>query len=368
MEEQSQISYDPQDEKLNESVFSLYPEEFEKIQSDINKEDKDDFKELLSLFCQKKPKNSKRENNNYTCFINQSDIPNNSLNYDNKKVFLEKLKHFLLQAYKIICEDNEQNELIYKEIIDEDNDNNDEMKFLNILNQFIKNEKENYEMEISFKDKKVSFNENFFIINLKEKHKINMCNDLLKIKIKIKLEIQMAISNGNSQIIFHYMEIKYNGDKPKLKLKPNFKYIIINSFIGKRGITYCNCDHCERCKYRYKFPFDDLLFYLRIENKIKNDLKFTDLYFKGYNSYKNDSNYKCSFCKDFYAKKLNIVRLFCINERDPNINPEHTCQFWICKECYFKKYQNRNDEECPNCHKFMINFTILKSYKKWKNQ
>ena len=369
MEEQNQINYEEQDEKLNESRFYFDPDDVEKI-PDITKEDKEDFIELLNLFSQKKPKNSKRDENNYSYFINQSDIPNKSLNYKDKNVLLEKLKKFLLRAYKIICEDNEQNELIYKEEIDENSDNNgdnkDEIKFLNILNQFIKNEKENYEMEISFKDKKSSYNDNFFIINLKEKHKINMCNDLLKIKIKIKLEIQMAISNGNSQIKFHYMAMKYNGDKQKLKLKPNLKCTLINSYIGKRGITYCTCDHCDRCKNRNEFPFDDLLFYLKEENNIKNDLKFTYLYFKGYNSYKNDSNYKCSFCQDFYRKKLNIVRLFCIDERDPNINPEHTCQFWICKDCYFNKY--KMDEECPNCHKFIVNFAILKSYKKWMKQ
>ena len=109
-------------------------------------------------------------------------------------------------------------------------------------------------------------------------------------------------------------------------------------------------------------PFDDLLFYLKEKNGINNKLKLTFLYFKGYNSYKNDSNYKCSFCKDFYVKKLNIVRLFC----NPEIDPEHTCQFWICKDCYRHKFNYGTEEICPNCGKFKINLAKLKSYSKWK--
>lgn len=365
MEEQSQINYDQQDEELNQSNFSFYPNEIEFVPN-INNDDKEDygdFKELINLFEQKKPKKSKSKDKNYSCFIEQSEILSKSLNYGNIDVFKKKLEQFLLRAYKLICEDNEQNELIDKEEIDDNSDNKDEIKFLNILNEYIKNKKEHNKMEISIQDEKCSFNENFFIIKLKERHKINMCNDLLKIKIKIKLEVKILISNGNSQITFFSMEIKYNGDEPKLKLKPNLKCSIINSFIGKRGITFCTCNNCERCKNREIFPFDDLLDFLKEKNKINNKLKLTYLYFKGYNSYKNDSNYKCSFCKDFYIKKSNIIRLFCNHK----IDPDHTCQFWICRDCYFSSLKYGTEEVCPNCKRFRVNFSILKSYYKWKN-
>ena len=245
------------------------------------------------------------------------------------------MKTFLLRAYKLISAHNEDNDLIDKENIEEnsdsdseDNDNNDEINFINILKKIIENEEEDYEMKVLVKKNKYKFNENNFIINLYEKHKINMCN------------------------------------KQKLEIKPNLKCKIINSIIGKRGITYCTCEKCDRCKNRYNFPFDDLLNYLKKQNSMKNDLKFTDLYFKGSNSYKNNSNYKCSFCIDFYAKKSNIVRLF-YNEA---IDPEHTCQFWICKDCFFKKIRYRSIEICPNCKKFKINFSNLKSYYKWMNE
>ena len=65
------------------------------------------------------------------------------------------------------------------------------------------------------------------IIYLKEKHEINMCNELLIMKIEIKLEIKMAITNGNVQIKFNQMKIYYNGKNQKLKLKPNLKCTII---------------------------------------------------------------------------------------------------------------------------------------------
>ena len=103
--------------------------------------------------------------------------------------------------------------------------------------------------------------------------------------------------------------------------------------------------------------------YLQKRNKINPALELTYLYFKGCNSYKNDSNYKCSFCKDFYAKKSNIVRLFCNKE----IDPEHTCQFWICGNCYYNNLRYKDVEKCPNCGKFKVNFSNLKSFTKWKN-
>ena len=365
MEEQSQMNYDQQDEHLNQSTFSIKPNEivYDPNINNDDKEDYGDFKELINLFEQKTQKKSKSKEKNYSCFINKNEISTKSLNFGDKDKFKKKLEQFLLRAYKLICEDNEQNELIDKEEIDDNRDNNDEIKFLNILNKCIKNEKEHNKMEISLRDKKCYFNENYFIIKLKERHEINMCNDLLKINIKIKLEVKILISNGNSQISFHYMEIKYNGDKTKLKLKPNLKCTIINSFIGKRGITFCTCNNCERCRNRENFPFDDLLKFLKEKNKISNNLKFTYLYFKGYNSYKNDSNYKCSFCKDFYINKSNIIRLFCNHK----IDPEHTCQFWICRDCYFRNLKYGTKEVCPNCNKFIVNFSILKSYYKWKN-
>ena len=288
----------------------------------------------------------------------------NEKTMNSDKKLLENLKTFLLRAYKLICEHSEENELIEKEKIEvnDDRDKKDEINFINILKKFIENEKENYEMEISIKEEKSKFNENYFDINLYENHEIYMCNDLLKMKIKIKLEIIMATRSGNVEINFYYMNIDYNNKAQTIKLKPNLKCKIINSIIGKRGITYCTCGECEKCLNRYNFPFDDLLYYLRKQNKIKEGLKLTYLYFKGCNSYKNDSNYKCSFCKDFYVKKANIARLFCNKE----IDPDHACQFWVCKNCCTKKYMYSDIEVCPNCKKFKVDFRKLKSYNKWK--
>ena len=342
--------FEPPNEKNEQSFADFNLNEI--IENNhYNNVDFGDFQELISLFEQKKNKNSNKEEN-ISQFINNNNNLENNLNFDDE--IYEKIEIFLLKVYKLICEDSEENELIDKEkIIDNDNDDNDEINFINIIKKFIENEKKNYKMDISIKKEKCYFNEKFFIINLYDNHKINMCNDLLNMKIKIKMEINMALSNGNIQIKFYYMKINYNHKNQKLKLEPNLKCTIINSIIGKRGITYCTCENCDRCLNRYNFPFDGLILYLKEQNKIKEELKLTYLYFKGCNSYKNDSNYKCSFCKDFYAKKSNIVRLFCNKE----IDPEHTCQFWICGNCYYNKLRYKDIEKCPNCGKFKVNNT-----------
>ena len=356
--------FEPPTESSEQSFAEFNPDQIID-NNNSNNDDFEDFQELIKLFEQKKPKNDEIKNS-ISLFIKQNDNLKKKLNFDDN--IYEKMKTFVLKVYKFICEDSEENELIDKEKKDDDNSNDkDEINFINIIKKFIEKEKKNYEMDISIKEEKSNFNDNLFIIHLYDKHKINMCNDLLNMKIKIKIEINMAISNGNIQVKFYYMKINYNHKKQELKLQPNLKCTIINSNIGKRGKTYCTCENCDRCKNRYNFPFDDLLFYLREQNEIKEKLKLTDLYFKGCNSYKNDSNYKCSFCQDFYAKKSNIVRLFCNEE----IDPEHTCQFWICRNCYNSIIEYRNEygcdnEPCPNCRKFLVNFSRLKSLSKWK--
>ena len=370
MEENSY--FEPPLEEVNQSFADFNINEI-MDNPNLNNEDYKDVEELIYLFEQKKPNNNNNE------FISSQFITmciNNEKSMNSDEKLIKKLKKFLKRAYNLICSHNKDNELIEKEKIENDSDDEDkkdkdnEIKFINIIKKLF--EKEEVEMEISIKNHKCKFNENYFIINLYEKHEVNMCNDLLKMKIKIKLEIKMSVRSGNVEMSFYYMNIDYNDKTQKIKLLPNLKCKIINSEIGKRGITYCStCDlnmkeseKCEKCRYRYKFPFDDLLSYLRRQNNISEELKFTYLYFKGANSYKNDSNYKCSFCTDFYAKKANIVRLFCNKEKDP----EHTCQFWICRNCFYKKFKYCNsDEVCPNCKKFKINFRNLKSYNKYKN-
>ena len=361
--EDASIEFDPEAENINENFY----ENEIIIDPNLNNEDFGDFQEIINLF------ENINQNNKLKDEIIEPHLDDEEnyieKNIDKDEQLLDKLKTFLLRAYKLISAHNEDNDLIDKENIEEnsdseDNDNNDEINFINILKKIIENEEEDYEMKVLVKKNKYKFNENNFIINLYEKHKINMCNNLLNMKVKIKIKINMSIRSGNTELFFDYMTINYNDGKQKLEIKPNLKCKIINSIIGKRGITYCTCEKCDRCKNRYNFPFDDLLNYLKKQNSMKNDLKFTDLYFKGSNSYKNNSNYKCSFCIDFYAKKSNIVRLFC-NEA---IDPEHTCQFWICKDCFFKKIRYRSIEICPNCKKFKINFSNLKSYYKWMNE
>ena len=274
-----------------------------------NDDNLDDLKELMCLFNQQKPKNINTNEPISSSFIKLKKSSEKNIKIKNSDKLIEKLETFLFQAYKLICEDNE-NDLIEKEKIKDniENNNKDELNFINIIQKLIENENENFKMNLSIKDGEI--NENYFNIILFEKHEINMCNDLLNMKIKIKLEIKMTLTSGNVEINFHYSKINYNKKSQKIKLKPNLKCLIINSIIGKKGATYCSCGNvqkCIQCKNRGNCPFDDLLHYLKKDYNIKEDLKLTILYFRGCNSYKNNSNYKCSFCDEFFNKYCKII-------------------------------------------------------------
>ena len=360
MEDQS--VFDPPAENLSQSFADFNSNEILN-NYDINDEDfDDDNEEFIYLLNIPKPKNKNIKEPISSSFIKAEKLPEKNIEIKINDELKEKLKTFLLRAYKLICEDN-GNDLIEMEKIDDGKDSKkDEINFINIIRKINENEKENFKMELS--DKKGQINENYFNIILYEKHEINMCNDLLKMKMKIKLEINMAMTSGNIEINFHTLRINYNNKSKMIKLEPNLKCLIINSILGKKGATYCSCgndNNCKQCKNRGNYPFDDLLKYLKKDYNIKESLRLTYLYFKGCNSYKNDSNYKCSFCTDFYTKKSNIVRLFCNKE----IDPDHTCQFWICKYCYEKKLKYGTNEICPNCNKFKVDFKHLKSLYKW---
>ena len=372
--EESKISFAPQNQIINETIADFDENELlDKSRiKDFNDDENEDLVELINLFNEKKPKNKANSSIKDNIIHKKKKKNSNSdkiINSDEK--FIDKLKKFLLISYKLICEDyRKENNLKVEEIENEDEedeyDDPDYKKkknnFLNIIEKLIENEEEMDNMDIKLNKENNKFNDKYFYIKLYEQHKIKMFNDLLKMKIKIKLDIVMSVKSGNSQINFSYLKINYNKKVDK-EIKLNLKYYLVNHILGKRGITYCTCENCNRCKNRYNFPFDDLLIYLKEQNGIKNGLEFTYLFFKGCNSYKNDAGYKCSFCKDFFAKKSNIVRLFCNND----IEPEHTCEFWICRNCYYNKFQNNREEEvCPNCKKFKVNFSILKSYYKWK--
>ena len=276
----------------------------------------------------------------------------------------KKLVKFFINAYKIISKGNYDKE--------EENDENLKEKnhLLNLINEILlEHENNNCKFSFIYSEKNNTFNEKSFTLNL---------------KIIFKVELKMFISSGDTQINIARYLINYENYNDKnnsednknsehndkeIIMNPYFQCFLINNILGNYGITYCTCGDCMKCKNRKEpKPFDKLLNYLKKKNGISDQIPFTPLWFGKYNKYRNESDYKCSFCKEFYAKKLNIVKLFC----NPDFDPDHSCIFWICKDCYFNKKKNNKDNEeelCPNCGKFYINFTQLYRifrYYKWR--
>ena len=293
-----------------------------------------------------------------------------------KKIISQKLKfeeeeldplliQFFLNAYKII---NNK----YFDIKEEEEDDDDKKKernyMLKLIEQIIlENNNNNCVMSIKYnKEEENNFNERDLNINLYIKQKISKCHGLLNLKITFKVALKIAIRSGNVDLLISKCYLNYQNNTQKIKMNPNIAILLINNNLGNYSVTYCTCGDCMNCKNRKeKKPFDDLLFYLKKKNKIKEDLLYTQLFYGKFNRYRNESGYKCSFCKDFYNRKSNIVKLFC----NPDYDSDHTCQFWTCRQCYLNNKSKKKDELCPNCGKFLINFSKLIRiyvYLRWK--
>ena len=286
----------------------------------------------------------------------------------------KKLEKFFLIAYKIISEKN------YDEKEENDQNIKETKHLLNLINEILlEYNNENCKISFIYSENNNVFNDTGLTLNFKIIHKISKFSGLVNIKIIFKVELKMFISSGDAQINISKYLINYesykdfinnkdiNGNKNNDKeiiMKPNFKCFLINNILGNYSITYCTCCDCMNCKNRNEpKPFDNLLNYLKKKNNIKDEIYLTELWYGKFNRYRNESNYKCSFCKDFYQKKLNIVKLFC----NPDKDPEHSCIFWICRDCYNKKRENNFNELCPNCKKFEINFTHLRRIFRYYN-
>ena len=102
----------------------------------------DDLKELMCLFNQQKPKNINTNEPISSSFIKLKKSSEKNIKIKNSDKLIEKLETFLFQAYKLICEDNE-NDLIEKEKIKDniENNNKDELNFINIIQKLMKMEK-----------------------------------------------------------------------------------------------------------------------------------------------------------------------------------------------------------------------------------
>ena len=346
-----------------------------KIDFSLNEEDFDnDLKELENFLDNKKDKNIENENKKISKL--EKDLKKKELKFQPKKIFTSKKLKFkkerldpilidlFLNAYKIIKKG-------YYDIKDEDVEEKKKEKdyILKLIEQIIfEKNNNNCEMSIEYRDKKENnYNKRFFNIYLYIIHKISKCNGLLNLEIKLKVKLKIAVRSGNVELLISKCYLNYQDNKQNLKMKPNITFILINNILGNYSVTYCTCGVCMNCKNREEIkPFDKLLSYLKKKNKIDKEPQFTQLYFGKYNKYRNESGYKCSFCKDFYNKQSNIVKLFC----NPDYDLDHTCQFWTCGDCYMMKIKGNNKiEKCPNCEKFLVNFSKLYrifTYLRWK--
>ena len=357
------IIFEP--EKENLKIYGEFPDDFSEDDEELKKQLNNDNQKDIEKD-NKKLEKLQKENDIPIIQQNKNTIKNKNKVNSNKLIFKEgklskKLKLFFLDVYNIISEGNYDK-------IETDDENEKEIKYLLDLIKEILLEDKNNNCEISFVfgNKEKTFTDREFIINLYILHKIKKFHNILNITIIFKVKIEMAIRSGNAKINISKLSIDYQDKKQEIVMKPNFNCLIINNKLGNYSITYCTCGDCMNCKNRKEpKPFDDILLYLRNKNNISKKVDFTGLWFGKYNRYRNESGYKCSFCTDFYQKKLNIVKLFC----NPDFDPDHTCQFWICRDCYKNKKKIKRNELCPNCGKFIINFSQLSRiyrYLRWK--
>ena len=368
------IENDKNNNKINALDQSLQLDVFDAgdIVGNFEMDDDEDDSILLGILQDKINKSIEKENKkiskleqsfkfNGDSFVNKKKYNTFNLKFD-EEVLSKKLTGFLLNAYKIISEK-------YYDIIDEEDSNEiskEKKDLLNLIDEILlENKNKNCIITFVLADKDNIINDREFQLNFYAFHKIMKFNALLTIKIGFKIKIKMFIRSGNTRMSVQKCSINYNKEQ-KVIIKTDFNCSLINNILGNYGITYCTCGDCMKCNNRKKpKPFDDLLGYLKETNSITNRKDFTGLWFGKFNRYRNESGYKCSFCKEFYQKKLNIVRLFC----NSDIDPDHSCQFWICLDCYKKKCKNNYNELCPNCGNFFITFSKLRRifrYYRWK--
>ena len=347
-------------QEIKKDDHEKFPDElnFSVIQNE--EDDKDNDEDLIKLF--DNILNIEKENKNISKF--EKALEEQKTNPQTKKIFESKklkfkeeklnplLIDFFLRAYKII--NNKYFDI--KEEVDDKDKKKEQNYILKLIEQIILEKNSgNCDMSVKYsKDEEGNFTNRIINIYLYIKHKISKCHDLLNIKITFKVALKIAIRSGNVELLISKCYLNYENNTQKIKMNPNITILLINNNLGNYSVTYCTCGNCMNCKNRKeKKPFDDLLSYLKKKNKIEEKPQYTQLFYGKFNRYRNESGYKCSFCKDFYNRKSNIVKLFC----SPDDDSDHTCQFWTCKQCYFENKKNKKIEECPNCGKFLINFS-----------
>ena len=335
-------------------------------------DDKDNEEDLLKFF--DNISNIDKENKNIAKL--EKDLNKQKIKAKSKQILeSKKLKYkedelspllidLFLKVYKII--NNKYFDI--KEEEDDEDKKKEKNYILKLIEQIIlEKNNDNCIMSVKYsKDEECKFTNRIINIYLYISQKISKFHGLLNIKITFKVALKIEVRSGNIKLLISKCYLNYENNTQKIIMNPNLTILLINNNLGNYSVTYCTCKDCMNCKNRKeKKPFDDILFYLKKKNKINEEPQYTQLFYGKFNRYRNESGYKCSFCKDFYNRKENIVKLFC----NPDYDSDHTCIFWTCKKCYFENKKNKKDEVCPNCGKFLVNFSKLKrifAYLRWK--
>ena len=209
-----------------------------------------------------------------------------------------------------------------------------------------------------------------------------ICSNIIRYIIVILFNIRLSSRSGHLQVSIRNLEYIFTNLKDKTFNDENKKQLELTKFLnngepiifpiynilgGNYGLRHCICGNCFICKTKKNgFPFDDLINYLnklnvpKKENENENEFEYTQLLYserKKKNSPKNIDNITCSFCN---SNKSELTKIFC----DHFQGIDHLCIFYMCGKCfeefYNKDYKNTN-ELCPNCNKYIVNFSYITS-------
>jgi hypothetical protein len=204
-----------------------------------------------------------------------------------------------------------------------------------------------------------------------------ICSNIIRYIIVILFNIRLSAYSGHLQVSISNLKYifknlkddKFNDPTKKelnlTKILNNNKPIIFpiyNILGGNYGLRYCICGNCYICKNKNDFPFDNIIDYLNKLNLKENerDFEYTQLLYserKKKNSPNNIDNITCSFCNN---NKSELTKIFC----DHFQGIDHLCIFYMCGNCFeefYNKDYTKTNELCPNCYKYIVNFSYITS-------
>ena len=226
------------------------------------------------------------------------------------------------------------------------------------------------------------FYKKYYFIQFQAFINYKMCSNIIRYIIIFLFNIRLSSTSGHLQVSISNLQYifknlkddKFNStDKKIIELTKNLNnyepiiFPIYNILGGNYGLRYCICGNCFICKNKKDgFPFDNLINYLNKlnlpinENNKDNEYEYTQLLYserKKKNSPNNIDNITCSFCNN---NKSELTKIFC----DHFQGIDHLCIFYMCGNCFeefYNKDYTKTNELCPNCYKYIVNFSYITS-------